>query len=356
MIARTLFLIAWLSCWLVPNSWGQLPGDVPLSPAWDVAASPHAAGIGGADVAPRQGDGWTMAYHPAAMDTTVPMHIHVANADFLGMHTGAAILPLPHRNRRSSHVGVRFASYGEFQRTLANGQSDGTFSGGDYIAQYGTAWAIDSLWHLGITGWLGARNLERVTAGVAGADFGIVRRSRNGLGAVGVLLSNVGLQEDFSGIMPEGRLPHHLQIGLTQGFPNAPFTFHLRLQRLETWNLAPEGTYDDGFDPLTGEVIPNDTWVWGDQLARHIAGGVSLKLGPHLRGYMGYNHHVQTSMVAAGRPGLTGMSFGMRGKFRWFDYSIARSNHHLAGKTTHLGLIFGWPESVDNSGASASKI
>lgn len=350
-----LFLFACLWNASSHEAWAQIASEVPLSPAWDVAASPQAAAIGGADVAPREGNGWTMAYHPGAMDSTVAMQIHTANADFLGMHAGAVVLPLRHHGRRSSHVGVRFASYGDLERTQANGETLGSFSGGDYIAQYGSAWQIDSLWHAGVTGWVGARNLEQITAGVAGMDLGVVRRSRNGLGAIGLLLSNVGLQQDFSGVMPEGRLPHHLQIGLTQGFPHAPFTFHLRFQRLETWDLAPEGTYDDRFDPLTGQLIVNDTWVWGDLFARHLAGGVTLTLGSHLRGYIGYNHHIQKTMAAAGRPGLTGLSVGMRGSFKWFDYSIARSTYHLAGKTTHLGLILAWPESVNNSSSRTPK-
>ena len=87
-------------------------------------------------------------------------------------------------------------------------------------------------------------------------DVGVVRRSPDGLRALGLLVSNLGFQTDFSGIMPDGRLPHNVQIGWTQSFPDAPFTFHLRFQRLETWDLAPEGTYDDAVDPLTGNSFP----------------------------------------------------------------------------------------------------
>ena len=204
---------------------------------------------------------------------------------------------------------------------------------------------LDSLWVVGVSGYAGLRNLEQVNAGVLGFDLGVVRRSRNGYGAVGLLISNVGVQEDFSGIMPEGRLPHNVQLGLTQSFPNAPFTFHLRLQRLETWDLAPAGTYDDLYDPLTGQVIPNDTWVWGDQFFRHLTGGVTLRLGEQLRGYLGYNHQRQKTMSAAGRTGVNGLSVGLRGQFRSVDFSLARSTYHFAGSSTHLGLVLKLPQS-----------
>lgn len=240
-------------------------------------------------------------------------------------------------------VGVRFATYGEFEGVTAAGDPTGTFSGGDYAMQYGTSWTLDTLWVVGVSGFAGLRNLEQVNAGVVGLDFGVVRRSRNGYGAVGLLVSNLGFQEDFSGIMPDGRLPHNVQLGLTQSFPNAPFTFHLRLQRLETWDLAPAGTYDDLYDPLTGTVIPNDTWVWGDQFFRHLSGGVTLNLGTHLRGYLGYNHQRQKTMAAAGRTGVNGLSLGLRGQFKSIDFSVARSVYHFAGSSTHLGLVLRLP-------------
>jgi hypothetical protein len=334
-------------------SWGanaQTPSDVPTSLAWDLAADARNAALGGLDVAPVQGDGWSAVLHPAAIDSTVSQDIYTSYLDyFAGIRGGAVAVPLAPSGRRASYVGIRFASYGSFEGTSAAGDPTGTFSGGDYAAQYGTSWVLDTLWVVGVSGYAGLRNLEQVNAGVLGADLGVVRRSRNGHGAVGLLISNLGVQQDFSGIMPEGRLPHNVQLGLTQGFPNAPFTFHLRLQRLETWELAPEGTYDDLYDPLTGEVIPNDTWVWGDQFFRHVTGGVTLNLGPQLRGYIGYNHQRQKTMAAAGRTGVNGMSLGVRGRFRNLDFSVARSVYHFAGSSTHLGLVLQLPKSRANS-------
>ena len=207
-----------------------------------------------------------MAVNPTALDSTVEQHLYTSYLDyFAGIRGGAVTLPLQHRGRLSTHVGVRFMNYGRFDETTASGDIVGRFSGGDYAVQGGATWALDSLLTFGVTGFTGLRNLEKFNAGVLGMDVGVVRRSPDGLRALGLLVSNLGFQTDFSGIMPDGRLPHNVQIGWTQGFPDAPFTFHLRFQRLETWDLAPEGTYDDALDPLTGELIPNGTWVWGDQ-------------------------------------------------------------------------------------------
>ena len=323
----------------------QTPGNVPTSLAWDVASDPRNAALGGLDAAPLSGDGWSMTVHPCALDSSVERQVYTSYLDyFAGIKAASVAVPISSSNRRSSYVGMRFVSWGEFEGANAAGIPTGTFSGGDYILQYGSSWRLDSSWTVGVTAWGGMRNLAQVNAGVAALDFAVLRRSRSGRGALGLVVSNVGIQEDFSGIMPEGRLPHNVQLGWSQTFPNAPFTFHLRAQRLETWELAPEGTYDDTFDPLTGELIPNDTWVWGDQLFRHLSGGVSLKLGAQLRGHIGYNHQRQKDMAAAGRTGVNGMSLGLRGQFRSIQYALGRSVYHFAGASTHLALVLQWPQ------------
>ena len=333
----------------VHSMWGQSDSNVAPSIAWDVSADPRNAAIGGLDAAPLTGDGWSIAVNPTALDSSVTRQLYTSYLDyFAGIRGGAVAMPLQVSARRSTYAGIRFMNYGRFDETTAAGEVIGRFSGGDYIGQMGASWTLDSVWVVGIAGYTGLRNLEKFNAGVLGMDVGVVRRSKDGLRAVGLLISNVGFQTDFSGTMPDGRLPHNVQLGWTQAFPNAPFTFHVRFQRLETWDLAPEGTYDDALDPLTGEVIPNGTWIWGDQFFRHMCAGVTLNLGPQLKGYAGYNHQRQKTMAAAGRTGLSGLSLGLRGKFKAFDFSLGRSIYHLAGGSTHLGLILQLPQQVPN--------
>ena len=134
----------------------QTTGDVPPSLAWDVAADARNAALGGMDVAPVQGDGWSMLLHPAAIDSTVEQHLYTSYLDyFAGMRTGAMAVPLAASGRRASMVGVRFATYGEFEGVTAAGDPTGAFSGGDYALQYGSSWTLDTLWVVGISGFAG---------------------------------------------------------------------------------------------------------------------------------------------------------------------------------------------------------
>lgn len=343
---RTQLTVAFFFSLWAMSALGQSESVVSPSLAWDVAADPRNAAIGGLDVAPVEGDGWSLLVNPAAADSTIERHLYTSYLDYFAGIKGASMaMPLQTQKNRTSYMGIRFSSFGEFQGVNTVGESTGNFSGGDYACQYGSTWQIDSLWVVGASTWIGLRNLAQINAGVLGADVAVVRKTKDGRGAVGLLISNLGFQEDFSGIMPQGFLPSNIQIGWTQGFLNAPFIVHARLQKLGTWELAPEGTYDDTYDPLSGEIVPNTTWQWGDQLARHFTAGVTLLLGEHLRGHVGYNHQRQKTMAIAGRTGVNGLSVGLRGKFRNLDFSVARSVYHYAGASTHLGLVLRWPES-----------
>ena len=64
--------------------------DVPTSLAWDVAAAPRHAALGGLDVAPLEADGWSVAVHPCALDSTVERDLYTSYLDFFaGIRAGA---------------------------------------------------------------------------------------------------------------------------------------------------------------------------------------------------------------------------------------------------------------------------
>ena len=90
-----------------------------------------------------------------------------------------------------------FMNYGRFDETTPSGDVVGRFSGGDYAVQGGATWALDSLWTVGVTGFTGLRNLEKFNAGVLGMDVGVVRRSPDGLRALGLLVSTWDFKRTF---------------------------------------------------------------------------------------------------------------------------------------------------------------
>jgi len=315
-----------------------------VSTPLELAIDARSAALGGKIVADVNANGHAASYNPSLVDSSSIGVIHVSYLNYIsGVQVGAVDAVLLNKNKLTLHTGVRFATYGSFSGFDASGWPTEDFTGGDYYAQTGITFRLDSSVTLGVTAWGGFRNLARENAGVLGLDFGIVKRWRAKHFAVGFLASSVGRQFAGTGSQPVGWTPMNLQLGLTKGFNHAPFQIYLKYQHIEQWGLAPSGTYADGTDPLTGEAIANGKWKFGDQLSRHITGGVEMKFSENFSAQIGYDHRRRLEMVAAGRRGTNGIAIGMGMKFRDVDVSLARNTYHFSGSSTIITLGINLP-------------
>jgi hypothetical protein len=315
-----------------------------VSTPLELAIDARSSALGGKIVADTKPYGHAASYNPSLVDSSSNGVIHVSYLNyFAGVNVGAVDAVIFNKKKVTLHTGVRFATYGNFSGFDASGWPTEDFTGGDYYAQTGITFRLDTSVTLGVTAWGGFRNLARENAGVLGLDFGIVKRWKSKHFAVGVLASSIGRQFAGTGSQPVGWTPMNLQLGLTKGFNHAPFQIYLKYQHLEKWGLAPIGTYADGSDPLTGAVIANGKWEFGDQLSRHITGGVEMKFGENFSAQIGYDHRRRLEMVAAGRKGTNGISIGMGMKFGDLDVSLARNTYHFAGSSTIISLGINLP-------------
>ena len=320
------------------NVWGSMPLDISIDA--------RSSGLSGKLAANMNPNGGAAAYNPAFVDSS---SIGVVNVSYLnyfaGIQMGSVHGVIRNSGKHTIHLGARFSSFGKFEGYDSSGWPTGEFSGGDYFLQSGITWKLDSVWTAGVTGWGGFRNLDRENAGVLGLDAGIMRVWPDKVFAAGILISGIGRQFTGTGSQPVGWMPYNIQFGITKGFKNAPFKLYLQAEHLEEWALAPEGTYDDDTDPLTGETIPNSTWKLGDQLGRHLRAGVEISLGSGLGAQIGYDYRRRVEMVAAGRKGTNGLSIGVTMKLGDFDIGIARNTYHFAGSSTHLSVALILPRS-----------
>jgi len=329
-----LYLISLLTVDVISGQdvvWGSMPLDLSIDA--------RSTGLSGKLAANLNPNGGAASYNPALVDST---SIGVVNVSYLnyfaGIQMGSVDGVISNKGKHTIHIGARFASFGKFEGYDSSGWPTGEFSGGDYFLQSGITWKLDSVWTAGVTGWGGFRNLERENAGVLGLDAGIIRVWPDKIFAAGILISGIGRQFSVTGSQPVGWMPLNIQLGITKGFENAPFKLYIQAEHLEEWALAPEGTYDDDTDPLTGEIIPNSKWELGDQFARHLRAGVEIGLGSGISTQFGYDYRRRVEMVAAGRKGTNGLSIGLTMKLGNFDFGIARNTYHFAGSSTHLSV------------------
>lgn len=299
------------------------------------------AGLGGAVMADIEGDAHGAGLNPCFIDTARQGELTIDYVDyFAGMGLTAVNYQLRPRSGWNMQVGSRFMNLGTFSGFDAAGNPTQDFQGGDQLVYCGTSRAIDSVWTVGAQAFLGSRHLNREVAGWIGLEGFVHARWVEKQLAIGLAITGSGHQWGLKGSQPTGFLPHNLQVALTKGFNNAPFRVFLKSQHLETWDLAPAGTYDDTVDPITQEVVENTTFKFGDQFMRHMTIGTSLSAGDAMEVWVGFDYRRRIELMATDRLSGNGLSIGTQFELGKFDVRISRSRYHFAGASTHIGIRF----------------
>lgn len=315
--------------------------NVQESLVFEIPTDARSAALGGTLMADLQGDLHAAAYNPNLLDSSDAGMIAL---DYVNYYSGIGLISvnyaLQKKRKGMTQLGMRALNYGQFDAYDAAGNSEGTFPGSDLIAFAGWSHPIDSNWTVGGQVFAGSRSLNREVAIWAGIEGFVQARWPGKNLALGAGISGFGRQWGWKGTQPSGALPWNLQWTLAKGFDNAPFVFYVKGNHMETWDLAPPGTYDDGVDPLTGEVLPNPKFQFGDQLLRHIALGTQISLGENGSLMFGYDYRRRVEMAASSRFGTNGFSIGGEIKVRQFRFRLTRNTYHFAGSSTHIGLTF----------------
>ncbi len=333
------------ACCLLLFSWAITPtgmeAQVAESLLFEIPADARSAALGGRLVADWNGDLHAASNNPALLDSSMTGKLAMETVDyFAGMNLSAITYAGKKNGRRQWQAGARVMNYGEFSGIDDAGNSTENFRGGDFIVLSGWSWQLDSTWSIGVQGFAGTRSLDREIAGIIGTDVMIHGKWTENRFAIGAGITGLGHQMGLKGSQPSGSLPFDFQMGLCKGFANAPFTIYLRAGHLETWDLAPPGTYDDVVDPLTGESIPNSTFRLGDQLMRHMGLGTEIRLGPALKIMVGFDYRRRQEIRANGMLGTNGLAIGTDFSVRRFRIRISRNTYHFAGSSTHVGVAF----------------
>ncbi len=306
---------------------------------FEVPTDPRAAGLGGRMVAALEADAHGAVYAPALMDSANAKRVAFDHVRYFGgLHASSVGYTWGTRQGWTLTSGARFAGVGELVERDATGQAIGSFSGGETVLQSGVTKALNARWRASGRLLLGLRNLDRETAALVGLECGVHGVFAERLLAVGAAVTGLGGQIGIDGNQPSGALPANLQVGAVKGFAHAPFRIHLRLSDLQTWDLAPEGTYDPLIDPLTGEEIPSGKWAFGDRLMRHVGLGAELLLSEALAVQVGFDYRRRAELNANGRTGTNGFSIGTTFAVKQFQLRLSRNTYHFAGSSTHLAL------------------
>ncbi len=306
----------------------------------DLPLSARFAGSAESMGAPLQSTLGDVLMQPALLDTSHAGQLHLGYMDyFSGTAQAAAIYARrPEGRKWVWHTGLRNLGFGEFTGRDPAGVETGSFSASDVAWVSGAAIPLDSNLTVGTSLWLGQSVLADRRSAFGQLDLGATYLRQGRQLRIAALWRPWGGMTNAGGTTSSARFEGDLRLSMSKGFANAPFTLTATYDELQTWDLAPDGLYDDTIDPLTGDTIANGTWAFGDRLLRHLAIGAELDLGDGLRFRFGYHHRRRQELRLANAPGTAGFAWGLDLNVRRFQVAIARNTYHTAGASTHLAL------------------
>lgn len=297
------------------------PGDVTAFTLLRMEPSGRVAALAGAAGALDPTDVSTAFQNPALIGSGMEdmlsvsylNHLTDVKAGFISYARGAGRLG-------TLMAGIRYLTYGTFERADANGLRDGTtFGAYDAVLTIGLGRQYSERLHYGASiHWVTSR-IDDAGAGAFAADAGVYYyMSAEQLGMslsvhnIGVTLNSFGQTRD--------ELPVDLRIGVSKRLS------HLPLQ------LTVMGYNLHDYDGSAGSVV--------DDVLEHVAIGGEFILGPSLRARLGYNHRRHQDLKTDSRLDLAGVGIGFgiavnrfRFDYAYNDWSSLGGIHHLTVQT-----------------------
>lgn len=335
---RVLLVLYFLGAALHP--YAQIGGTTVFS-SLNIYGSARIAALGGNSISIKDSDINLVAANPALIDSSMNGHLALSYVNYFeGINFGYAAYA---RNLGSKKLTMaatfQYINYGQMTELDGLGNEIGQFNAGDYTLITGMAYRMDSLWTLGANWKNVYSSLAGFTSYATAIDLGAVYHKAAKNFTAAFVLRNAGIQlVSFNDSVRE-KLPVELQMAFTKRPRHAPFRFSVIVENLQRWNLQ----YDDPnarivTDPVTGEVIEDNRWVFGDNLMRHIVFGTEFLLSENFHIRFGYNYRRRQELQMPDKPATAGMSFGVGMNVKRFNISYGRAIYHAAGPSHHLSI------------------
>ncbi|MCH2199556.1 MAG: type IX secretion system protein PorQ [Flavobacteriales bacterium] len=306
----------------------------------DIPASARVAAMGGALPAIADGDLNLALYNPSLLDSTTHQSTSLSYVNyFSNINLGFASYAHHLDSTDITLAGhIQYVDYGNFTARDANGLDIGSFRAGDYALVLGAAKPIDSLFTAGVNLKFIYSNLESYDAWGLALDGGVTYINPKRNLTASLVVRNLGLQLDGYRDGVRDTLPVNFQIGISKRLKHAPFRFSVVFDQLQRWDLTTPEDNVVVVDPITGEVIEDNNFEFGDKLMRHVIFGTEFLLGDNFKINFGYNYRRRQELKLEDRPGTAGLSWGLGFRIKKFSLSYGRAIYHFAGPSNHFTI------------------
>lgn len=260
---------------------------------------------------------------------------------FADVQAGSLISAYAPDSNQTFGISMQYVSYGNFEKTSANGEVLGKFTVGDYALGMLYSRRLSSRLQIGTQLKVAYSSLADYSSFGLAMDVGLTYHDPVELWTYSIVLSNLGKQlKSYSGTNSED-MPLNLQAGVSKKLKNAPFRFSITSQHLEKpGKLLYQNVNKPSLqkDLSTGEVIPENINL-GNKVMSHMVLGTELLLGKSLYLAFGYNYLRRWEMGLKDLAGSAGFSWGFGIRVSRLSFAYGRATTLTSNATDHLSLI-----------------
>lgn len=303
----------------------------------NLVPSARIAAIGGEGIAIYDHDVNMAFRNPALLNVAMDQHLSLNVVSFFdGISYGSASYAYKHQKYGMVGLGARYITYGNFEETDPNGAIIGNFNAGEYALQASWAYELDSNWSVGVSSKAIFSSIASYTSFGMAVDAGLVYHKAASKFAAALLVKNIGLQfKTYNG--DQEPLPFEIQMGISKRLKYMPLRWTLTMQQLQKLDLTFKDPNAGGFDPFTGDPIPED-YSLGHKVLRHVVIGAEFLPESNFTIRYGINYRRRQELKVEPFKKSVGHGFGVGLKIAKFHFNYARSRFHLAGVSNHISI------------------
>jgi hypothetical protein len=333
-------LLLFLFCFfLSPFVHAQIGGTTSFN-TFNIPGSARIAAMGGTYFAIKDGDLQIAAFNPSVLDSAVHNKLALSYVDYFDkIKLGYAAYGRTINKKITAAATLQYINYGNQKELDALGFELGNFNAADYTLTLGAGYRYDSLWTLGANLKTIYSSLANYSSLAMAVDAAVTFQKRKRNFTASFIIKNAGLQLVNYSDAAKNNLPFEMQIGFTKRPLHAPFRLSVVYENMQQWDL----TYINPnavviIDPVTGQVINENKWEFGDKFMRHIVAGTELLLSENFNLRIGYNYRRRQELKQEEKPGMAGFSYGFGFKVSRLHFSYGRAIFHLAGPSHHISI------------------
>jgi len=308
----------------------------------NLPGSSRVTALGGTLIAVQDDDVSLAFENPALLDSSAHNALSISHNFHLAGISNGQVNYGRHLKKYgiTTHAGIQYINYGDFNFTDEIGNQQGTFSASELALAIGASKRINERIYAGANLKYITATYESYSSNAIATDLGLSYINPESRFVASLVFQNLGLQVSQFANNKE-TIPLNVQLGVSKKLKHLPFRISVTAQNLQKWNVR----YDDPNAQVITDIFGSREEVNSfnqriDNLFRHFIFSGEFLLGrkENLRIRFGYNHLRRQELKVSQFRSFGGFSLGAGLKIYKFRIDYGVGYYHLAGATNHLTI------------------